>query len=1004
VAKRINSYWIPVLLLGFAGRAVCATAAPLQISTGQAPAGGWAQIKIFATKPTAIAGGHLVVDLDATAFGTGPSVGLFGANGDALGLATVTGSQVDIQFSSPTAGIGQLTGLPVVVISVPVLASAAGRTVSVTATSPDSSVSVASGSVTVQGTLSVAKIPAGMGVAPAGTVVPVTGTGFTASTTVTIDGVVIASTQFVSAQEVDVTLGGAAELVGKLTRVKDGGAEFDYFCFQPNDPVNLPGNSSLAPILTNVQPLFRLFASTGWAAGPLEIGGVLAIQNPNGSAAIVTDTSMQVCCGPLQGGSSTLSIPAGSWGMLYSIGSIDRLSSGLPVRVVAIARSPGSPVPGYLSSATPWDVNTQWVPPPSVTPSSLSFAWQKGSAAPAARSLWASTFETIITMTPSTTSGGSWLSVSASAAGGTYSVSVAPSQLAVGTYQGSILVTQSFGPPATIPVTLSVTAAPVPTISVNPALLSFTVPAFNAPSYSQTIALASDSGPAPFTVTIASGIWLKVSPISGTTPATLTVTWDPAVTSKIYYQQRSTPGSILISGPANDIVIPATFNVTGVQTFQTFLGASGAGPNGLVFSAQTGSAPQTQTINVDPAGAITATVDQPWMNAAAPTTATVSVTASPAGLAPGVYHGAVTIAEPGIASIAVPVVLGVWSTAPPLTINQGAFTFVQTVGEPAPAYQTAEVDSGGVPVPLTIAVGGSWLGVADPYNAPTPAQIIVGVAITPVTPGQYAGSFTIESPGGKVYAPVTLLVEPGPAAPPVVSQVVNAASGIVGGVSPGEIVSIRGYGAGASAVGGLRLDPSGTLVSRINGLQVTFDGQPAPLIFTSANQTNAIVPYEVVGRSSTVMQVWYAAASGTLQTAAWVLPVVASAPGVFTVDATGTGQAAVVNQDGTVNSAANPAVRGSVVSIYATGEGQTAPDGVTGSVAGSNPASPVLPVTVTIGGIDATVQYAGAAPGEVAGLLQVNAVVPAGVAPGAAAVTLSVGGVPSQAGVVIAVK
>jgi len=80
--------------------------------------------------------------------------------------------------------------------------------------------------------------------------------------------------------------------------------------------------------------------------------------------------------------------------------------------------------------------------------------------------------------------------------------------------------------------------------------------------------------------------------MSGTTPANLTVTWDPAVTSQIYYQQRSTPGSFLISGTGNTITVPATFNVTGVQTFQTFLGASGMGPNGLSFQRRLGRLPR----------------------------------------------------------------------------------------------------------------------------------------------------------------------------------------------------------------------------------------------------------------------------------------------------------------------------------------------------------------------------------------------------------------------------
>ena len=69
---------------------ICATAvgapAALQISSTAAPAGGFAQIAIYAVKPIAISNGHLVLSLDATAFGAGAVIGLFGANGDASGL------------------------------------------------------------------------------------------------------------------------------------------------------------------------------------------------------------------------------------------------------------------------------------------------------------------------------------------------------------------------------------------------------------------------------------------------------------------------------------------------------------------------------------------------------------------------------------------------------------------------------------------------------------------------------------------------------------------------------------------------------------------------------------------------------------------------------------------------------------------------------------------------------------------------------------------------------
>jgi uncharacterized protein (TIGR03437 family) len=316
------------------------------------------------------------------------------------------------------------------------------------------------------------------------------------------------------------------------------------------------------------------------------------------------------------------------------------------------------------------------------------------------------------------------------------------------------------------------------------------------------------------------------------------------------------------------------------------------------------------------------------------------------------------------------------------------------------------VTSGGVPVPLTILTGASWLGVTDANQAPTPVALsvyVIGQGATAL--GQYLGSFTVESNGSSVYVPVTYLIEPGPAVQPVISQVLNAASELPGPVSPGEIVSILGYAVGSSATGSLQLTSSGTVATMLNRLQVTFDGQPAPLIYTSGTQTNLIVPYEIAGKTSTVMQVRYVTATGSMQTAGWALPVVPSAPGVFTVSMTGIGQGAIVNDDGSVNIAGNPAARGSLVSIYATGEGQTAPPGVTGSVTQSDSTTPSLPVTVMIGGVQAPVQYAGEAPGEVAGLLQVNAILPAAVAPGPGVpVTVIVGGVSSQKNVTIAVK
>jgi hypothetical protein len=165
------------------------------------------------------------------------------------------------------------------------------------------------------------------------------------------------------------------------------------------------------------------------------------------------------------------------------------LNSNLPVRVVPVEFDVA---PAVLGTAIPYDAGTLGPSPPVIIPSSPSFTWQQGGAAPGARPVLVTpSGQAFITMTPSTASGGSWLSVSfptGSSAGYTFPISVNPSQLAVGTYQGSMLVSQSWGPSANLPVTLTVTSAPVSMISANPTSITFTAPASNAPPYTQTSA------------------------------------------------------------------------------------------------------------------------------------------------------------------------------------------------------------------------------------------------------------------------------------------------------------------------------------------------------------------------------------------------------------------------------------------------------------------------------------------------------------------------------------
>jgi len=252
-----------------------------------------------------------------------------------------------------------------------------------------------------------------------------------------------------------------------------------------------------------------------------------------------------------------------------------------------------------------------------------------------------------------------------------------------------------------------------------------------------------------------------------------------------------------------------------------------------------------------------------------------------------------------------------------------------------------------------------------------------------------------------------IAIAPGPRQQPTfsVAGVVNAASYQGSGVAPGEIVTIFGSAIGPPTLTTMRLTSSGLVDNLLADTRVLFDGVPAPLVYVSQNQNSVIVPYAVAGKSTTQVQVEYKG----LKSKPVTLRVVSAAPGIFTLNSSGKGQGAVLNENMTINSGSNPALRGSIVVLYATGEGQTSPPGVDGKVASSVFPKPLLPVSVQIGGVPAEVLYAGAAPGLVAGVLQINVRVPLNeyltINPDNTVwVGFTVGNASSQPGVTIAVR
>ena len=225
----------------------------------------------------------------------------------------------------------------------------------------------------------------------------------------------------------------------------------------------------------------------------------------------------------------------------------------------------------------------------------------------------------------------------------------------------------------------------------------------------------------------------------------------------------------------------------------------------------------------------------------------------------------------------------------------------------------------------------------------------------------------------------------------------NAASGpATGAVAPDEIVSLYGIGIGpqSALLGQVQ---NGVYTSSLGGYQVLFNGVAAPLLYAGPTQINAVVPYEVNGQASASVQL--VTPSGTV--AGPALAVEPADPYLFQNPfQSGTvTMLAAVNQDGTVNSRLNPAKLGSIVSIFASGGAVYGTDGV---VAGADSLpGPALPVSVILSGTGATlpILYAGQAPEEITGLMQVNFQLPASASsPGSVTVYFYVGGVSNSWG------
>jgi uncharacterized protein (TIGR03437 family) len=204
-----------------------------------------------------------------------------------------------------------------------------------------------------------------------------------------------------------------------------------------------------------------------------------------------------------------------------------------------------------------------------------------------------------------------------------------------------------------------------------------------------------------------------------------------------------------------------------------------------------------------------------------------------------------------------------------------------------------------------------------------------------------------------------------------VANAAGAATGmILGRVAPFEVISIYGLHLGAATPVSATFNSSGFLPATLGGIGVSIGGVPAPLLYVSDTQINAVAPAELTPGAAVHLQI----SNGASTLAPFRMMVDQAIPGVFLQP---NGAAAAINQDGTVNSASNPAPSGSIVSAWATGTGYA--PGADGQMAAAAQQTCSCIISSGIGNFSPT--YAGAAPGMVNGIVQINLTVTAGPAP-----------------------
>ena len=544
-----------------------------------------------------------------------------------------------------------------------------------------------------------------------------------------------------------------------------------------------------------------------------------------------------------------------------------------------------------------------------------------------------------------------------------------------------------------------------PALKVSPSALRFNfVQGTGASTGAQTLSVAAvaNGQVIPFAVAPPTSPWLTVTPETGRT--TLVVRVAVNVTSLLVgtYTERLmitptegtnlepilVPITLTVSAPPSDVVLsPLTLD------FVSRLGENAEGSSQPFYLGTNGG---LLPFSITTKGTDWLSVNPTTGNVFPGFRTSLQATVNPVGLGPGTYKGTITINSPTAVTKTTtlnvnltvqpgaPEVSSVW----PASLPAQSPTSVLTVrGVRFYSGTVARINNVAV---TTRVLGEGLLEVTVPAAMMTDSRV-VPIAVT--NPGAGGGTATSS-------LVVTL-------AGPIIRGIGNAATQQVS-AAPGSLLVLYGQSLGPDILASF--DPWLTrLPMELSGVTVSFQGEPAPVLYAGKDQVCVTVPYALETNRPYMIQV----SAGGLRSNPWPILITPTAPGLFTAPGAGTGGLAAYGFDEVKGeyflvSDSAPALRGGFVVFYGTGEGipqfPIVADNLDGLIA-DRPSSQNSLVSITLGAVAAEVLYAGSSPGLVVGIMQLTVKIPASVVPGKAVpVRIRIGNLTSPAGPTLNIK